>query len=320
MQKETWPSMPSQDNISLEAMLEKSLNEMSVISKELRKGNSLINLPIDESLRINMRAFSSKHYSRERIEADTKRVEEAKKRQFEKAVEAIMNDPVRRRLAGPGVDKMAEKQIQMGKIWEVVATAVLHKNLGEDFMVVRTSEYDDCCNANAKVDTLILDKETGNIICVFDEIVTLSDKENDGRFKAKKKNIMESNLRGGAELEYGIRFKEGNGKRKLKVEKIANIPVFYLDITIAQFNELRANPGMRDKIFQEIIMKSIREQIEEIERARGESGVGEKEEIDRRLKQIRGKNPHSKNDGLMNQLIFCENFNYLKERFSNIFK
>ncbi len=55
---------------------------------------------------------------------------------------------------------------------EMIITALLHKVLKERFLVVRASVFDDYKHG---IDNLILDKETGAVICAFDEVL-----ENEG--------------------------------------------------------------------------------------------------------------------------------------------
>ena len=60
-----------------------------------------------------------------------------------------------------------KKRLTEGEQLEMLAYAILAKNLGEQFVVARTSPHDDRVN---KVDTIILDRKTGNLVCAFDEV------------------------------------------------------------------------------------------------------------------------------------------------------
>ena len=60
-------------------------------------------------------------------------------------------------------NKKKEKNSQM----EMVVTALLHKVLGDRYFIVRTSEFDDYHNG---IDNIIIDKQTGAVVCAFDEV------------------------------------------------------------------------------------------------------------------------------------------------------
>ncbi len=81
-------------------------------------------------------------------------------------------------------------------------------------------------NIISKIDNIMLDRENGNIICAFDEVadtgtVVLED---------KKKKILEKNVEEkGGRLKYGLKIEQDKkGQRKLILDKITEIPIFYL--------------------------------------------------------------------------------------------
>lgn len=115
------------------------------------------------------------------------------------------------------VEKEANKSNQA----EMAITALLHKILQERFLVVRASVFDDYKNG---MDNLILDKETGAVICAFDEVI-----RNEGDTKkapVKLEKIKKKSLKGGAEAKYGLSLRDSVLARK----HIRNIPVFYLSL------------------------------------------------------------------------------------------
>ena len=317
MLNEEWPKMPGslQDKVSLEDILARIKKEVLQISERLRRSYFPVDLPIDKELRIDMKSCIPKGSSQEDFLRDDKRVREAESKQLEEAIRRIERDPVRKQLAGNRIVELAEREIKIGKIWEMLATAILDEKLGQDFIVTRTSRYDDICNGDAKVDTLLLDKKTGKIICVFDEVVTLDDREKDERFKEKKKNIAQLNNFSGAKLKYGISFEGSDDNRKLKRRKVENIPTFYLDITMSQLDELMANPGTRENIFREIMIKSLKGQIDQME-----NDFPKRTEIEQRIRQKRRRNSYDKDNFWPNRLLFRESFDYFKTRFSEIFE
>jgi len=186
------------------------------MSSELKKEG----VPIDKKGRINIEEFKGIH-PKEVIESDKKWIEDLKGRWERAAVSESRQSWVLSK-------EQIIQQKRTGEVWEMLSTAILHKNLGKDFIVARTSEYDDARN---KVDNVILDKKSGNIVCAFDEIGAFPGqkfKEKDPRFKDKEKKILERNwLKGGADLKYGISLEKKQGKLELKKGPVYHIPLFY---------------------------------------------------------------------------------------------
>jgi hypothetical protein len=112
-----------------------------------------------------------------------------------------------------------------GEQLEMLAYAILSKNLGDQFVVARASRHDDRAN---KVDTLILDKQTGNLVCAFDEVGVTSGP----RYEEKQALVTNRNLdEGGASLKYGIGIREEEGKKKIvPVAETKHLPLFYLAV------------------------------------------------------------------------------------------
>ena len=113
---------------------------------------------------------------------------------------------------------------------EMIITALLHKVLKERFLVVRASVFDDYKHG---IDNLILDKETGAVICAFDEVLeNEGDKERGAMKKIEK--IKRIAVKGGTEAKYGVALKE----QKLVRSSARNIPVFYLTLESKDLIEL----------------------------------------------------------------------------------
>lgn len=55
-----------------------------------------------------------------------------------------------------------------GALGEALVFSLLARALGDRYLVVRSSEFDDYFNG---VDTLVVDKKTGETVCAFDEVV-----------------------------------------------------------------------------------------------------------------------------------------------------
>lgn len=148
---------------------------------------------------------------------------------------------------------------------EMVIAALLHKMLKERFLVVRASVFDDYKHG---IDNLILDKETGAVICAFDEVLeNQGDKERGASKKIEK--IKKSAVRGGTEAKYGISL---NGET-LTRGHLRNIPVFYLTLESKDLGELTEhlfnNEGVateaENRLFSHLV-NSIKEQKEMLEK------------------------------------------------------
>ncbi|MDI6591712.1 MAG: hypothetical protein QME61_02115, partial [Patescibacteria group bacterium] len=179
-----------------ERNIEKLRNFSEKTAERLRE-----EVPVDNDCRIDMEAFRG-IYSSENIEGNKQRIKEFEMKIF------------------PGLtpeEIKKEKLKKKGEQLEILTNLIFNKLLGPEFICVRTSLYDDWRN---KVDELILEKETGNVVCAFDEVGDIMGP----RFEAKKQKILEKNIKGGAEIKYGLGME--NGKLVLKSQE--NIPIFYL--------------------------------------------------------------------------------------------
>ena len=147
---------------------------------------------------------------------------------------------------------------------EIVITALLHKVLKERFLVVRSATFDDYKHG---VDNLILDKQTGAIICAFDEVIeNIGDKERGASKKIEK--IKKTAMKGGTEAKYGVALK---GKMLTRA-RARNIPVFYLALESKDLAELADSlyknndtiAETEERLFNHLV-KSIKEQKEMLE-------------------------------------------------------
>jgi vacuolar-type H+-ATPase subunit I/STV1 len=171
-----------------------------------------------------------------------------------------------------------------GEKLEMLKTAIFNKFLGEKFIITRSTEIDDVDN---KVDNVIVEKETGNIVSAFDEISEI----NDYRYKEKVEKIMERN-KNGASLKYGLSL-DKNGEIKPS-SKIEHIPLFYLALPQKQIEEGIKNFKMdsiseyEKKLFEYFIL-SIETQMKGLE-LRNDSHP----ECQKKLKQLEASLKHIK--------------------------
>ena len=137
-------------------------------------------------------------------------------------------------------DEIKEERLKRdGEQFEVLKTVIFNKFLGEDFIVVRSSPYDDYKN---QVDNLFLDKKTGNLVCAFDEVTSLSGKE----FEDKKEKVaLRNRSKTPTNLKYGLMIKDGavfGGASQ-------HFPIFYLAIRPEVLKEgiKRAGASLEEK-------------------------------------------------------------------------
>ncbi len=193
-----------QDRKEGEQKLERFLGE---IGEKLRKEG----LPIDNDCRINMEAFSGV-YSKKEIEKDQETVVDYKEEWREKSEKETFKKD--------------------GEKLEALKTAIFHKFLGKEFVIARTSVFDDIKN---KIDNIILEKETGNLVCAFDEVSDMAGAE----YEKKKTKVLERDVKEkGGKLKYGLKFEEDeNHQMKLILGEAAQIPIFYLALDKKYINE-----------------------------------------------------------------------------------
>lgn len=116
-----------------------------------------------------------------------------------------------------------KRRLTEGEQLEMLSYAILTKNLGEQFVVARTSPHDDRVN---KVDTIILDRKTGNLVCAFDEVGDASGVN----YEKKQTLVRDRNLKGGASLKYGIGVKKEKEKQEIVPAAAEHLPLFYLAV------------------------------------------------------------------------------------------
>ncbi len=121
----------------------------------------------------------------------------------------------------PEAEAQEKRRRTEGEQLEMLAYAVFTKNLGERFVVARSSPHDDRTN---KVDTVILDRATGNLVCAFDEVGATSGAD----FEKKQNLVQEHNLKGGASLKYGIGIDEREKNGKVILSSADRLPLFYI--------------------------------------------------------------------------------------------
>lgn len=126
-----------------------------------------------------------------------------------------------RQASSPGIHEPTEGIENRGESLEMLVVAIFQKKFGDRFVVVRSSLFDDITH---KVDTIVLDRETGALLCALDEIGKMSGQSYD----AKLASIKGRNLGGGAALKYGLAMKADGDKKKIVKAPAKNLPIFHI--------------------------------------------------------------------------------------------
>lgn len=144
-------------------------------------------------------------------------------------------------------------------ITEMAVTATLYRQLGSRFIVARASSYDDY---KYGVDNVLIDKETGAVVCGFDEVLGY---EGDDGGEVKSKKTQEVLSDGGSNLKYGATIEDGKIIRK----ELNSIPTFYLSLSKEELSSLlkdiKANnePTENEKALVVKMIASLEKQYEE---------------------------------------------------------
>lgn len=120
---------------------------------------------------------------------------------------------------------------------EMAMTILLHKAFGKKYIVVRSSKYDDY---NGGVDNVLVDKETGAVICGFDEV---RNNPRSHRKAEKEDKVLEKARCGGTELIYGLSI-SGD---EMKLKSMSNLPLFFLSLDEDEYDELIGSLKYGDK-------------------------------------------------------------------------
>jgi len=188
-----------------ESSVEKFIPFIKEISDNLKKEG----VPVGEDCRIDMQEFFDL-YGIEEIKKDKEKIKNCEEKWFGGSSEKIVKE------------KQNEKD---GEKLEILTIILFSKFLKDKFIVVRSSRYDDIFNG---VDTIILEKETGNLVCFFDEVAAISGPDLQGKIR----DVMKKNKKG-SRLKYGLKIKEG----KIKKESVEGAPIFYLALPKKQIND-----------------------------------------------------------------------------------
>ena len=126
------------------------------------------------------------------------------------------------------------------------------------------NSFDDYKNG---IDNVIIDKETGGVVCTFDEV---NDLAGGSRHDKKMEKIKKKALQGGYSIKYGYTFitDETTSKRRLIQKETNNVPTFYLALSNDELKKLISSMHDTSTISEterevyEKLIKSLEEQVE----------------------------------------------------------
>ena len=117
---------------------------------------------------------------------------------------------------------MGKKKLSREEELDMLTTIILNKGLSADFIVIRPAEYDQISN---KVNNVILERKTGNIVCTFNEVENVRG----SGYMEKEEKVLGRNVKeAGTILKYALIMEDGKFKPALQIE---NIPVFYFALS-----------------------------------------------------------------------------------------
>lgn len=206
-------------------------------------------VPLDKQARIDMGKFENVYYSSATIVRD--------KRLLENYIEQWSAGMSGGEGGGTRIRKRGERL-------EMLKSAIFFKNLRKEFIVVRSSLFDDVVN---NVDNVIIERKTGNVVCALDEVAEIKG----FRYEEKRKEVLDKNFSKGVELKYGLLLKKEEGEMKLKLSEISHLPIFYLALhesaiekALDNFqNSLTEQSDYEKKIF-EYFIASLNSQIQSL--------------------------------------------------------
>ncbi|MEK9135164.1 MAG: hypothetical protein AAB451_02595 [Patescibacteria group bacterium] len=201
-------------------------------------------MPVGNDCRVDMGAFEGA-YSPEVIKKDEEMIEKYRKEWYGSSAESGVGNP--------------------GEDLEMLKSAIFYKNLKKDFVVLRSSAYDDIKNG---ADNIIIERSTGNVVCALDEVEDTAGKV----YEKKKETVLNRNIeRNGVSLKYGLAFEKAGDKMKLKFGAMKGLPIFYLALPeshveegIKNFDPSEESSDYEKKLFSYFIA-SLNSQIRALE-------------------------------------------------------
>jgi hypothetical protein len=182
-----------------------------------------------------------------------------------------------------------KRALEDARLAESVATIILHKALGPNYLVMKSSVYDDYVNG---VDTIVFDKYTGEIVCAFDEIFDSKALLGKKRYDEKIVQVAKAGGdTGGVNIKYGLTA-DVVSEQYIRTG-VQDIPLICLEINrdnlhklLKQYNISNNQTDIELEILRKIV-EDIQEQKDEIlEKSKKYKIHRDLEEIDKLVKQL----------------------------------
>lgn len=164
-------------------------------------------------------------------------------------------------------DKMVEawrskQKNERSFLLEKAITVLLHKVLAKDYLVIRSSKFDDMENG---IDNLLVNKHTGDVLCAFDEINSYHDGK---RLSEKMEKIKKKMKKGGSAARYGLTYKKG----KIKKTSFDSLPNFCLALSDEEAEQafqdidpdIHKEPSEKEIALIKLLFSCVDEQIADL--------------------------------------------------------
>jgi len=125
---------------------------------------------------------------------------------------------------------LSAREKNLAGITEIALDLLFDKILGDEFVIVRASSYDDYENG---ADQLIIDKKTGAVVCGIDDVIDNLGARSD---KVKDKKTTGKMASGGMKIKYGATIQDG----QLVRTELSHIPIFYFSLDNKELDSLLA--------------------------------------------------------------------------------
>lgn len=172
---------------------------------------------------------SMKHfgYSKEALEKDKQRMKDKEETWIRRDLKLDPQVEVTKEIRQDWEKLQIEKnKTRKSDLLEMVATLLLHKVIGKEYVIARASKYDDYFG----FDNIIVHKATGAVICTFDDVHGRKEGET---YLEKQREVIKSAKHGGATIKYGFTFKNG----QLIKQQINHVPKLYMSFDMGELED-----------------------------------------------------------------------------------
>jgi hypothetical protein len=182
-----------------------------------------------------------------------------------------------------------KRRLEDARLAESVATIILHKALGPNYLVMKSSVYDDYVNG---VDTIVFDKYTGEIVCTFDEVFDSEALLGNKRYDKKLAQVTEAGTdTGGVNIKYGLTLDVVSGQYIRTA--VQDVPLICLNINrdslhklLRQYNKSNDQSSFELDVLRRIVGDIQKQKDEILEKSKKYKIHRDLEEIDKLIEQL----------------------------------